>query len=381
MLRICMVLHHCEEPFGGPELQALRLAKKFIADGHKVIVIAKGSGHYPKFEIIMDVPVYRLNHRGLASIEVYFSLFKLRNLFDIIHVHGTGRLATASIAFAKHFHKKVFVKVVANLGVINRKKVLSKVSPEKLHNFRFNKINALKTADGVIAITHDIVEDLLTLGFVKDKIAYIPNGVDMNLFYPTSLVEKQTLRKRLNLPIDKRVVVFTGKITKRKGIDVLLEAWRNSDIKDKAVLVVIGSGMGQKDSIEENAHNFVKEYNLNDSVSFLGAKDNVNEYLKASDIFVFPSRWEGLPNSLLEAMSTGLLCVASNIEGVDELIIPEKTGILTKVGDSNALGKALELACQHYSGELGINAALFIKQNFSIETTKQKLEELFSANK
>lgn len=172
MLRICMVLHHCEEPFGGPELQALRLAERFVADGHAVVIIAKGSGRYPAFEMLKGIPVYRLNHPGFASVEVLLRLFLLRNSFDIIHVHGIGRLATASIFFAQNFHKKVFIKVVSNIGY----------SSDKRRKYSAVKLRRLKAADSMIAITRDIVEDLRSLGFPEDKIAYIPNGVDTSFF-------------------------------------------------------------------------------------------------------------------------------------------------------------------------------------------------------
>lgn len=174
------------------------------------------------------------------------------------------------------------------------------------------------------------------------------------------------------------IFCFTGKVTKRKGIDVLLEAWKEADIKKSAALIVLGSGTGQKDSLEEYSADFVNKYGLADSVKFIGAVGNVAEYLKASDVFVFPSRWEGLPNSLMEAMAVGLLCIASDIEGVKELINAGENGVLTPVGDSTVLKKELEEACRKNSLAMGIAAADFIRCNFSIDTTTKRLEELFS---
>lgn len=378
MLRICMVLHHCEKPFGGPELQALRLAELFVSDGHQVVIIARGSGHYPDYEEICGIPVYRLNHPGLASIEVFRILYMLRNSFDIIHVHGTGRLTAASILFAKHFHKKVFVKATMNKGIVKEIKQGTGSLLKKLKPFAFKKIDTLKKANAIIAITQDIVADLQRHGFQKNKISYIPNGVDTKIFYPLSLGKKFKNRSQLNLPNDKIIFAFTGKITKRKGIDILLEAWQKTKkVKKEALLIVIGSGIGEKDSLEDFARKFVKEHDLTNTVRFIGSIDNVADYLQASDVFVFPSRWEGLPNSLLEAMATGLLCIASDIAGVNEIIIPGETGVLTAVEDSTALGLALDEAYQNQTSELGMNAASLIQQKFGIETTKRKLEELF----
>lgn len=377
-MRICMVLHHCETPFGGPEIQALRLAELFVAEGHKVIIIARGSGRYSDFETIAGVPVYRLNNPGLASVEVLYRLFVLRNAFDIIHVHGTGRLATASIAFAHRFNKKVFVKATMNKGIVKKNELWPRTLLKKIYPLRSSKISKLKNADSMIAITGDIVDDLHKLGFEETKIAYIPNGVDTTVFYPPSDEEKRILRAQLNLPNDKTIFAFTGKITKRKGIDILLEGWEKARKANKeAFLVVIGSGVGEKDSLEEYAHSFVQKHQLVDSVCFVGAVDCVWEYLKAADVFVFPSRWEGLPNSLLEAMAVGLLCIASDIEGVNELIIPGKTGILVQVGDSDALAQVLDEALRDQKPQLSTAAAALIKKDFSIHSTKNKLQRLF----
>jgi glycosyltransferase involved in cell wall biosynthesis len=373
-----MVLHHCEPPYGGPEVQALRLAVRLMSRGHRVLVIAKGSGNYPAFEKRDGVPIYRLNHPGLASLEVLYRLYALRNSFDIIHVHSAGRLAASAIRFAHAFNKKIFVKVTMNGGIVKAVKpgplgFIKRVSP-----FRNSKVELLKQADSMIAITQDIVKDLRQYAFPEEKIAYIPNGVDTSLFYPPSDEEKRALRARLNLPQDKTLFIFTGKITKRKGIDVLLTAWlKASEAHQQAVLVIIGSGVGQKDSLEQYAHSFIVENNLKDSVLMVGAVDNVEDFLKAADVFVFPSRWEGLPNSLLEAMAASLFCIASNIEGVNELIIPGKTGVLTPVGDAAALVQALDQAHKSRSLSLAAEAAAVIQREFSIEATTQKLEQLF----
>ena len=378
MLRICMVLHHCEKPFGGPELQALRLAKLFVAEGHQVLIVARGSGRYPKFENIAGIPVYRLNHPGLASIEIFYRLFLLRDSFDIIHVHGTGRLATASIVFGHRFHKKIFVKATMNKGIVKEVKSGLPALSKKIKPFLSNKIKKLKEANAIIAITQDIVDDLQKHGFQKEKIAYIPNGVDTTAFYPPSVEEKQKIRCALGLPERKKIYAFTGKITRRKGIDIILEAWgKTTKARKDALLIVIGSGIGEKDSLEDYAHEYIKDHSLADSVRFIGAVGNVSEYLQASDVFIFPSRWEGLPNSLLEAMAVGLLCIASNIDGVNEIIIPEKTGVLTPVGDSDALAQALDNALWDQKPQLSAAAAALIQKDFSINATKNQLHQLF----
>ena len=373
-----MVLHHCEPPFGGPEVQALRLAARFERDGHQVVVVARGSGNYPMFERVDGIPVYRLNHPGLASLELSYRLFKLRDSFDIIHVHGAGRLATAAIRFACCFDKKVFVKVTMNGGLVKPAKPGLLGLAKRMNPFRNSRINQLKQAAAMIAITHDMVDDLRRHDFPETRIFYIPNGVDTNLFYPASDTQKRQIRLQLNLPLDKTVYVFTGKITRRKGIDTLLAAWLDAvQTRRQAVLVIAGSGTGQKDSLEQYAQAFISEHQLQTSVIMTGAVDNVADYLRAADVFVFPSRWEGLPNSLLEAMAVALICIASDIEGVNEIIIPGETGILVPAGDAAAWSRALDAIDQSRNRVLAENAAAVIRHDFSLDSTVRKLEQLF----
>jgi glycosyltransferase involved in cell wall biosynthesis len=255
--------------------------------------------------------------------------------------------------------------------------LIRKISP-----FRSSKVGVLKRANSMIAITGAIVEDLRRHGFAEEKIAYIPNGVDTDLFYPPSAEEKRELRTALRLPQDKMLFIFTGKLTQRKGLDILLAAWcQMAESCLNAVLLLVGSGVGQKDSLEEYANKFISENNLKESIHMLGAVDNVADYLKAADVFVFPSRWEGLPNSLLEAMAASLFCIASDIEGVNELIIPGRTGVLTGAGDTTALTQALTAAYQCRNQSLAAAAAAVIQREYSIEATAERLERLLAGGK
>jgi len=85
----------------------------------------------------------------------------------------------------------------------------------------------------------------------------------------------------------------------------------------------------------------ISDMNLFESVFLLGNRDNVGEYLMAADIYVLPSRWEGMSIALLEAMSAGLPVVATNVEGVDDVIEDGKQGLLVAVDDPRALAEAI----------------------------------------
>jgi glycosyltransferase involved in cell wall biosynthesis len=379
-----MLLNNFEPPYGGPELQAQKISERMIARDHQVIFIAKGSGKALKEEIVRGIPVFRLNIRGLASVEAYYRLWKLRECFDIIHVHGVGRLASVAIDFAKKFNKTVYIKVTTAGHILKPidtgpLSFLKRISP-----FRKRKLAILKQAQGMIAISREIRNELAQHSFPSEKIFSIPNGVDLGRFHPIASEEKRLLRHKLGLPLDKTVIIFTGKITQRKGIDTLVSAWAQAkSIHEKAVLVLVGSGHDQGDSMENWLDQFLEREAIIPSVIRTGAVDNVPEFLMAADCFVFPSKREGLPNSLLEAMASGLLCIASDIGGNRDLVEDGKTGLLLPINDINSWAEAMQQVVSNTPNlyeSYSQDAVIMIENNYSLERTVEGLERLYGSD-
>jgi glycosyltransferase involved in cell wall biosynthesis len=190
--------------------------------------------------------------------------------------------------------------------------------------------------------------------------------------------EKIVLRKKLRLPLEKTVFIFTGKITRRKGIDILLRAWqRASNIQHKALLLLVGSGAGQSDNLEEWARRFVKEHGLSNTVIFAGEQKYVHEYLASADCFVFPSRREGLSNSLLEAMASGLTCIVSAIGGNADLVKTGETGVLVPTEEIDCWCQTIQNAALYPTSILGLRATKLIVEDYSINVTVSRIEHMY----
>jgi len=377
--RICMVLNNFETPFGGPELQAQQIAAALKTRGHQVFIISRGSGKAPVREVMDDLSVIRLNKQGLASVELFWNLYKCKNDFDIIHVHGVGRLASVAIRFAKQFRKQVFIKVTTAGHLMKKPKSKLKKLMQKVLPFREQKVKLLQQADGMIAISNEIRKELEDNGFSPTNIYDIPNGVNTSLYYPVDLEAKTNLRNKLGLPGDKRIFVFSGKLTRRKGLDTLLTAWgKTVQAKKTGMLVLLGSGHGQDDSMEAYLQNSIKEFDLEESVLALGDVANVADYLQTADVFIFPSRREGLPNSLLEAMACGLICIVSDIGGNRDLISSGQTGLLIPVENIELWSKQIDDVVINYDESLLEAAVNVIRDNYDLKVTVDKLEMLFN---
>ncbi|MBL9142308.1 MAG: glycosyltransferase family 4 protein [Verrucomicrobiaceae bacterium] len=156
----------------------------------------------------------------------------------------------------------------------------------------------------------------------------IRNGVDLRRFHPPATREEKLATKQaLGLPTDRPVALFVGGATKRKGVDFLLDAWEQfiSDHGPKAVLVMVGGSADRPGVNPSQRHDYLhfadvfarrlKDIQGKADVRFIDHQTTIETYFRAADIFVFPSRHEGLPNTVLEAMASRLTVVTTRFIG------------------------------------------------------------------
>jgi glycosyltransferase involved in cell wall biosynthesis len=188
------------------------------------------------------------------------------------------------------------------------------------HGYRrvYNAFDALVTNSE--AIQHFLRE----IG-VSTRIEYIPNGVNLQRFHPIrSEQERQArhaLRDQFGIPIDHKVIAVVGAIMPRKGPDIVLQAWRQilAHFPDTHVLFV-GPRADTHDpklnKFGDEIAELVATSGAAHQVHFAGIVDDVENYLRAADIFILASNREGTPNSVLEAMATGLPCLVTPYLGI-----------------------------------------------------------------
>jgi len=174
----------------------------------------------------------------------------------------------------------------------------------------------------------DLVVDVL--GWPADKVTVIRNGVSIERLQRS---RDPALRQALTAGSDDFVFLTTARLDAQKGLDVLLRAARSVN---GARFVIVGSGP-ERARLEAEAATL----GLGGRVVFLGQRDDVPALLAASDAFVLPSRFEGTPLALLEAMAVGKPVIASAIPGTDEVVVDGESGLLVSSGDSSGLASAL----------------------------------------
>lgn len=193
---------------------------------------------------------------------------------------------------------------------------------------------------GFVAVSGEVAPAIVqTIGSVQSKISVICNGVDVQRYMQP--VDRGTIRRQLNLPEDARLLIVVGTLKTQKGHRYLLEALPEviGDCPDLHLLVV-GDGELRADLMQQT-----RTLGLDGHVHLLGNRQDVPSLLAASDYFVLPSLWEGLPMALIEAMASGLPVIATEVSGTRQVMLPGKTGLLVAPGDVDQLRAALmELA-------------------------------------
>jgi glycosyltransferase involved in cell wall biosynthesis len=195
------------------------------------------------------------------------------------------------------------------------------------------------------------------------RVAVLSNGVDADLFSPAkSVAEKAQLRRTLSVPVPGRVFVYVGRLETVKGVDLLLRAWSATALEGSDTLIVVGSG--------ELEHSLAAA--IPPSAVMLGPKSSaeVAKILRACDVFVLPSHWEGMSNALLEAMASGLAVLATSVGAASTVFDKGSIGRLVEPGSVDALASGLRFFLDLPAAQLammGREARRIVAENYSIE--------------
>lgn len=218
-------------------------------------------------------PEYRILHSHLRSYaSIYFPIAKKYGLKTIIHSHSTSN-GNGFKSIVKYLLQKPLAK----------------------------------QADYLFACSKEAGEWLYGSDRINDDNYYlVKNSIDINKYRYNKKI-RDNYRKELNLD-NKLVLGHVGRLSKPKNHIFLLKVFKKILEKNSnVILLIIGDG-----DLKEEINNKIKELDLEDKVYMLGSREDVEYILQAIDIFLFPSFWEGLPVSVIEAQASGLPCILSN---------------------------------------------------------------------
>jgi glycosyltransferase involved in cell wall biosynthesis len=209
-------------------------------------------------------------------------------------------------------------------------------------------------------------------GLPVSKLCVIPNGVDAERL---SAAEPADL-SQFGIPPAGRTLLFVGRLDPQKGPFVLMAAVRDLIPRHPDLhVLLVGDG-----PLRENLQSWVAKENLASRIHFAGRRDDVPSIFKAAELFVLSSLWEGLPNVVLEAMAAGIPVVASRVEGISDLLIDDRTGLVVPANSSADLAEAIErlLADPQHARQMAHSAQRIANEDFAWSRVVEQYAKTYS---
>lgn len=254
------------------------------------------------------------------------------------------------------------------------KRFIRRLTLQKLYN----------SMDCIIVNSTQMQDQMRHLG-VRVRLEFIPNGVDLQRFRPSSSAEeRRSVRESLGIDPNQLVITTVGAVHPRKGTDLLLEAWVNLAKRfPDARLFVVGL---RKDLTYPNLKQFrqrlqelIAQSGAPERVHFTGLIRDVEHYLRASDVFAFPSAREGMPNVVLEAMASGLPVVLTPFDGLSDELGRAGEEYLLVERRADALAKAIAGLLENLQvrENYGKKARNWVQEHLDIQRSLDRYAHLY----
>ena len=313
----------------------------------------------------LGIPIHVL---GLKKI---YGLKALHRLFRLIHLIKRGRYDIVhNFLFAANVFGTLAAKFARARVVINSRRQAGywNENPNRLV-WRF--VN--KYSDCVIANSENVKSFIASNeGTDADKILVIHNGIEIT----SSLPKRGKIRKELSLSDDSIIVCIVANLSTVKGYSYLVRAFEKIDTACPTVhLVCVGDG-----PLRKHLEKQVRDRGLNETVHFLGRRENVLEILADADIGVMASLSEGMPNAILEYMLAGIPVAATAVGGITDIIRHDENGLLVSPGDVEALSETLMRLCEssQLRKELATGGRKDVEQRFNAKRMVEDYDHVYS---
>jgi glycosyltransferase involved in cell wall biosynthesis len=297
--------------------------KKYVFDGLKVECYESMSMGF-RIGIPYTIPT-------IPSFPVFTKNIKKSK---IIHAHGHPYLTSLIAGKLAKYYEKPFILTQHNT-FIDYNNIFNYI--EKVNDLTVGK-ETLKQADKIIAVSNATKTYVLSLGADPNKIKVLHNGVDLDRFQPLPKI-KEGMRKILGISKEAKVVLTVRRLVYKNGVDTLINA-ANIAVKKKQNIVFIIAGKGP-DMISVQRQ--IEFLGLEKNIKLTGfvADQDLHLYYNTADLFVLPSKsGEGLPLVALEAMACGLPVIATNVGGINEIMV-KNFGKLVPANNPKALADAI----------------------------------------
>ncbi|MCC5814982.1 MAG: glycosyltransferase [Leptospira sp.] len=351
----------------------INASKEWRGGENQVLNLAIGLKKAKVPQIIMAQPNSPLAEKARnAGIEVveflmrsefdWKAIKKIRELVDThkVHIVHTHTSHAHSLAFFAKKKKDNWKLIVA-------RRVDFRINKSRFSLWKFQS----NLIDMVVGVSRYIQRNLISDGMNPTKTLTIHSGIDISKF--KKLSSKETLRKELDLDKKTLVIGIVAALVDHKDYPTFIQSIAKIKTNQPFVALVLGEG-----SLKNKLLSQVEDLGIQDRIQFLGFREDVNDFYGLFDIFCLSSKEEGLGTSILDAMAAGLPIVATKAGGIPEMVIHEKGGYLSEVGDSESLAQNFSFLLENASLRKKMGSFNQDRvEKFSYETTVKKTIQLY----
>jgi len=370
--KIVFIIRYFHPFIGGLEKKTLNLASALVERGIAVeIITSRFSAAWPARDNIKNVPVCRLFSPRIKILGgmiflVLLCWYLVKNRFriHIIQAFQVGYSSAAAIMIGTLLSKPTILNISSSGtgGDVNR---------HRKTPWGWLFLRCCRLASRIVILNKEMYAELKGFAYPGKAIVKIPNGVDLTTYRVND--KRHCWREKIGVQNEK-LILYTGRLSAEKGVDVLIAAYAALDRSLPTKLYILGDG-------PETARlkQLIKHYHLEDRVMMRPAVDDVTGYLFSADIFVMPSHFEGLSNSVLEAMACGIPVIATRVTGNKELITDGINGLLVEPRNSAQLTEALLHLIKNpdKGSELGRRAHELVKEHYDLYNVAEKYLTLY----
>lgn len=355
------------ESLSGAEKVALEICKNLNYMKFEPVAVCKGCNLYNAFSS-NNIKTYIIDIGKLNPVNI----LRLRQVvkyekIDLIHAHDVRASVAAGIS-----RVAARTKVVSHIHVNYR--WLKSFSIYKFIDYLFRRKYDLS-----IACSDNVCNTFLQYikCFDKSKIISIRNCINFNEIVSKKNQNKVSFKIENNIPADKYIFGFAGRLIDVKGVDLLIKSFGMfCKIYNNSLLLIVGDGIEI-----DNLKKLVLEYGISKSVIFTGYVNNVYNYIDIMDAFILPSMREGMPVAVMEAMALGKIVIVTKTDGIPEIVKDGHTGIILNERTPECLLDAMVYVygSKEKVNIIGDNASDFIKINCDIKTYIEKIEKVYTS--
>ena len=380
------------------------ISKDLIKDQNEIFILTKGYDNQLDIEDIEGMKYHRISigHSTCCTsgmftffLKLPFKLVKISRDEQIDIIHGHSVSPTLGIVLGM-CSKVLGVKTAFTLYSSPFRKNESLSFPSRI---LMNALNPSRCTpiifllsfftDKIIVTSDTARKSLIVMGIPENKIEFIQVGIDVTLFKP--LKNTIEIKNKLQIPLDKKIILFAGDITPWKGLDTFLKSINLVIRKHTNILFIIMTKNIYRYESErrEEINKNIELNELEKNIHIIGQYNSIQEIFGISDIVVFPfktvisffdtSILMDVPLSLLEAMAAGKPVIASDIGSFDEVIKNNQNGLLIQQNDEVELANAIMKLLENPSlyNNLADNVRSSMNETYDIKSTSLKIGKLY----